>query len=614
MTSAEIRTKFLDFFAKRGHAILPSASLVPENDPSVLFNTAGMQPLVPYLLGAKHPAGTRLADVQKCVRTNDIEEVGDNTHNTFFEMLGNWSLGDYFKKEAISWSYEFITSKEEGLGLDPNRLYVTVFEGDENAPKDTESAEIWKSLGVPEHRIYFLAADKNWWSPGDNGPCGPDTEMYYDVTEKGLGDLDLAGFKKADDAQQVVEIWNDVFMQYEKKGGKVVGKLAQKNVDTGAGFERMVAVVQGKKSVFETDLFELVMHKLEDFTVLNDTRAKRIIADHIRTSVFLIGDGVTPSNTDQGYILRRLIRRAVRFADTLEMKHGSLYWLAGAVIETYKHAYPNLLVHEEVIKNEIDKEEQKFRETLEKGLVELSRRLEKHGALTGRDMFDLYQSFGFPPEVTKEVVGELAVENPDGTIGKIKIENEGEFEDFLKKHQEISRAGSSEKFKGGLADHSPMSVKYHTATHMLHQALRTVLGDHVSQKGSNITPERLRFDFSHGEKMTPEQIVAVENFINEKITEDLPVTWSEIPFEEAKARGALGVFEDKYEPIVKVYQVGPKVAGEKFFSCEICGGPHVEHTGELAMDPVTGAAKLKFKIQKEEAVSAGVRRIKAVLV
>ena len=610
----------MDFFAKRGHAIIPSASLVPENDPSVLFNTAGMQPLVPYLLGAKHPAGKRIADVQKCVRTQDIDEVGDNTHDTFFEMLGNWSLGDYFKEDAIKWSYEFLTSKEEGLGLDPARLYLTVFEGDENAPRDLESAQIWQSVGMPAHRIYYLPADKNWWSPGENGPCGPDTEMYYDMTEKGLGDLDLAGFKKADDAQQIVEIWNDVFMQYEKKGGKVVGKLSQKNVDTGGGLERMAMAAQKKTNIFETDLFSLIMHKMEDFTPLSDMRAKRIIADHVRTAVFLIGDGVTPSNTDQGYILRRLLRRAVRFADTLEMKHGSLYWLAGAVVETYKHAYPNLLVHEEAIKAEIDKEEQKFRETLDKGMTELGKRLEKQGKLTGKDMFDLYQSFGFPVEVTREVVSELSIQNADGTTGKIIIENEEEFDALIKKHQEVSRAGAEQKFKGGLADHSPMSVKYHTATHMLHQTLRMVLGDHVAQKGSNITPERLRFDFTHSQKMTPEEIAQVEKIINQKIAEDLPVTWSEIPFEEAKKKGALGLFEDKYEPIVKVYTVGPKVAGDAHFSCEICGGPHVEHTGELAMPSVgpsgetpDSSKRLSFKIQKEEAVSAGVRRIKAVL-
>ncbi len=613
LTSAEIRKRFLDFFAKRGHAIIPSASLVPENDPSVLFNTAGMQPLVPYLLGQKHPAGKRIADVQKCVRTQDIEVVGDNTHDTFFEMLGNWSLGDYFKKDAITWSYEFLTSREEGLGLDIKRLYVTVFAGDENAPRDEESADIWKSLGVPSDRIYYLPADKNWWSPGDNGPCGPDTEMYYDVTEAGLGDLDLDGFKKADDAQKIVEIWNDVFMEYEKKGGKVVGKLANKNVDTGAGLERMVMVIQKKTNIFETDLFELIMHKLEDFTVLNDLRAKRIIADHVRTAVFLIGDGVLPANTDQGYILRRLIRRAVRFADTLEMKHGSLYWLAGAVIETYKHVYTNLALNEELIKSEIDKEESRFRETLDKGMAELSHRLEKKGSLTGKDLFDLYQSFGFPPEVTKEVLSELAIQNEDGTTSQVAIENEAEYAELLVKHQEVSRAGAEQRFKGGLADHSPMSVKYHTATHMLHQALRMVLGDHVSQKGSNITPERLRFDFSHTAKMSPEEIKKVEDIINEKIGDDLPVTWSEIPFEDAKAQGALGVFEDKYEPIVKVYQVGPKEAGSKPYSLEICGGPHVEHTGELAQDHATGESKHHFKIQKEEAVAQGIRRIKAVL-
>ncbi len=591
MQSSEIRKRFLEFFAKRGHAIIPSASLVPENDASVLFNTAGMQPLVPYLLGQKHPLGTRLANVQKCVRTGDIDEIGDNTHATFFEMLGNWSLGDYFKEDAIKWSYELITSKDEGFGMDPKRLYVTVFEGDDNAPRDEESAQIWESLGVPKHRIYYLPADKNWWSPGDNGPCGPDTEMYYDVTEEGLGDMTLEQFKAADEKQQVVEFWNDVFMEYQKKDGAVIGKLSSKNVDTGAGFERFTMLLQGKKSIFETDIFELIMHKLSDFTVLEDVKPKRIIADHIRTAVFLIADGVTPSNTDQGYVLRRLIRRAVRYADVLQMKHGSLYWLAGAVIETYHQAYPYLSEKEKEIKDVIDKEESKFRETLEKGI----KVFEKHvadGKLSGADAFTLFASYGIPFEVTVELAKEKGV----------SVDEAG-FSTELVKHQEVSRAGAEQKFKGGLADHSTMSVKYHTATHMLHQTLRMVLGDHVLQKGSNITPERLRFDFSHPSKMTPEELAKVEEIINSKIAEALPVSWSEIPFEEAKAKNALGVFEDKYEPIVKVYQVGPKEVGNAPFSLEICGGPHVENTSELG----------KFKITKEEAVSAGVRRIKAIL-
>jgi alanyl-tRNA synthetase len=582
MESNEIRERFLRFFEKRGHAIIPSASLVPENDPSVLFNTAGMQPLVPYLLGETHPSGaTRLVDSQKCVRTNDIDEIGDNTHATFFEMLGNWSLGDYFKEETIKWSFEFLTSKEEGLGLDPDRLYVTIFEGDENAPRDEEALAIWKKY-IPENRIYFFGAKSNWWSPGDNGPCGPDTEMFYDVSEKGLGDMTKEEYMAADDRQDVVEIWNDVFMEYEKKDGKVVGKLKQKNVDTGSGLERVTMVVQGKNNIFETDLLSPILEKIPG----KDLRVKRIIADHIRTAVFMIADGVFPGSVDRGYVLRRLLRRAVRHADTLGMREVDI--LIGAVIEKYQEAYPYLKKEKSRIIEEVKQEEAKFRQTLSHGMKEF----EKISAqrISGKNAFDLYQSYGFPFEVTQELAKEKG----------ISVDEKG-FVEEMKKHQEISRQGSGQKFRGGLADHSEMSVRYHTATHLLHQALRIVLGEEAVQQGSNITPERLRFDFVHDTKMTDEQKKRVEDLVNKKIQEALSVKYEDLSMEEAKNRGAVGLFEEKYGDTVRVYQIGE--GGEKF-SVELCGGPHVKNTAELGY----------IKIIKEEACSAGVRRIKAVLV
>ena len=591
MTSSEIRKRFISFFEKRGHAVLPSASLVPENDPSVLFNTAGMQPLVPYLMGEKHPLGKRLVNVQKCVRTQDIEEVGDKTHDTFFEMLGNWSLGDYYKEEAIQWSYELLTSKEEGFGLDPNRLYITIFGGNEDAPKDTESFEIWKKY-VPEHRIYFLTwngkKEPNWWAAGDNGPCGPDTEMFYDVTEHGLGDMTKEEYLKADEEQKVVEIWNDVFMQYEKKDNKVIGTLKNKNVDTGSGLERIAMAIQGKDNIFETDLFVPLMEKIDEFTTVQNTVSKRILADHIRTSVFMIGDGVTPSNTDQGYILRRLLRRAVLHADKLQMKHGSLLWLSETVIEKYKDTYPELEERKETIKQEIDKEEQKFRKTLEKGMKEFERM--SGNDISGSEAFLLLSSYGFPIDLTKELAHEKG----------ISVDEKG-FEEEFKRHQELSRTGSEQKFKGGLSGSGEIETRYHTATHLLNAALREVLGNHVSQKGSNITSERLRFDFSHPEKMTDEQKRQVENLINQKIKEAHPVTFKEMPKEEAEKIGATHAFGDKYGDMVKVYSIGKEADG--YFSREFCGGPHVSNTSELGT----------FKILKEEAVSQGIRRIKAVL-
>jgi len=604
MTSQEIRRRYLDFFAKRGHAVIPSASLVPENDPTVLFNTAGMQPLVPYLLGKEHPLGKRLVNIQKCVRTGDIEEIGDNTHLTFFQMLGNWSLGDYFKKDAITWSYQFLTSKEEGLGLDPKRLYVTVFAGNEMTPKDTEAAEIWESVGVPKNRIYFKDASANWWPAVKGkdtwtGPTGPCSEMFYDLTPEGLGDLSPAEYDKADDEQKVVEIWNDVFMEFEKKDGKIVAPLSKKNVDTGAGFERMVAVLQGKNNVYDTDLFAPIMEKIDEFTSKNDTRARRIVADHIRTSVFLLSDGVLPSNTDQGYILRRLLRRAVRFADVLGMKHGSLFWIAETVIEKYGNDYTNLAEKREEIKKEIDAEESRFRKTLERGLKEFNTSVgtAKNGEVTEKELppaiaFELFTTYGFPFE--------LIVEEAQARGMTV---NKQEFQNRITAHQELSRQGAEKKFKGGLADHSDKVVQYHTATHLLHKALRDVLGEHVGQKGSNITGERLRFDFTHGQKMTDEEKKRVEDIVNTKIKEALPVNSVVLPREEAEKTGALHFFAEKYGEQISIYFIGNDLATA--YSKEYCGGPHVGNTNEL---------KGTFKIQKEEAVSAGVRRIKAVLV
>lgn len=576
LTGSEIRQRFLDFFKKRGHAVIPSASLVPENDPSVLFTTAGMQPLVPYLLGEPHPKGDMLVSVQKCVRTVDIDEIGDNTHGTFFEMLGNWSLGSYFKKEAIGWSYEFLTSQDEGLGLDPERLYITVFEGNEDAPQDTEAAEIWKQY-ISEDRIFYMDSESNWWSPGENGPCGPDTEMFYDLTPHGLGKLTKDEFIAADDRQDVVEIWNDVFMEYEKMNGKVVGKLAQKNVDTGSGLERIVAVVQGKDNIFETDMLAPICDVIHTSKVQTDQRAERIIVDHVRTSVFLISDGVLPSNTDQGYVLRRLIRRAVRYADQLGI--DGLSKVASKVIEVYSDAYPGLL--KEGIVDEIQKEENRFRETLKKGLKEFEK---------GTDPFVLFTTYGFPIELTKELAVEKGVEI-----------DEEDFQKQMKEHKERSRIGSEQKFKGGLADGSDEAVKYHTATHLLLQALKDVLGPDIEQKGSNITSQRLRFDFSYPEKVSNEHLEEIEKRVNDKIKENLPVQSIVMKKEEAIQTGAQHSFGEKYGDEVTVYYIGKDL--EHAYSKELCGGPHVGHTGELGM----------FKIIKEESVAAGIRRIKAIL-
>ena len=580
MKSEEIRRRFLEFFEKRGHKIIPSASLITPDEKGItnttLFNSAGMQPLIPYLLGKPHPFGRRLANVQKCLRTVDIDEVGDATHATFFEMLGNWSLGDpekpdgigagYFKEDAIKWSFELLTDRKEGFGLDPKRLYITVFEGDENSPKDAEAYQIWKKY-IPENRIYFLSAKSNWWEAGDNGPCGPDTEMFYDVTKEGLGDLTKAEFFQADEKRQVVEVWNDVFMEYEKRNGKVVGKLPQKNVDTGAGLERLAMVLQGVDNIYDTDIFAPLTAEAEKLT--DNVRDQRIIADHFRSAAALAADGVQPSNTDRGYILRRLIRKAAMKAG------GKMIDFAG---------WPELA--KQIIREEIGK----FSKTLKQGIKEFEKLSVGKKEISGNEVFLLFSSYGLPIDLTIELAKEkgLAVD-----VKSFEIE--------FKKHQELSRTGAGQKFKGGLADESELVVNYHTATHLLHQALHEVLGDKVSQKGSNITAERLRFDFAHLVKMTDEEKKKVEEIVNKKIAENLPVNKIILPKEEALKTGAYHSFNEKYGDQVSIYYIGENLANA--FSKEFCGGPHVINTGVLG----------KFKIIKEEAVAAGVRRIKAVL-
>lgn len=591
MTSSEVRKRFLDFFHKRGHTIIPSASLVPENDPTVLFNTAGMQPLVPYLMGRSHPSGNKLANIQKCVRTGDIDDTGDNTHLTFFEMMGNWSLGSYFKEEAIKYSYELLMDKKEGFGLDPKRLYITVFAGDENAPRDDEAARIWQSVGIPKNRIYFKGANANWWPAVKGkdtwtGPTGPCSEMFYDVTKEGLGDLNPEQQEKADNDQKIVEIWNDVFMEYEKRDGKIVGKLKQKNVDTGAGFERTCAVLQGKTNVFETDIFVPLMIVVSKLS--SDIRKQRIISDHIRTSTFMIADGVLPANTDQGYVLRRIIRRMVFNTDAQKLDRKSIENLVSVLTDMFGKIYSNLVPQKDFIINEISKEADKFTKALDQGLHEFEKIAKKN--ISGRDAFMLFSSHGFPIDMTVELA-----KNKGFTVDREGFDNE------FKKHQDLSRVGAEQKFKGGLGDTGEVSVKYHTATHLLHQALREVLGTHVSQKGSNITPERLRFDFTHTTKMTDEEKKKVEDIVNSKIKAALPVHRVELPKAEALKTGALHFFGDKYGDVVSVYYIGDST--DKAYSKEFCGGPHVENTGILGT----------FKILKEEAVSAGVRRIKAVL-
>ncbi len=577
MNSIDIRNKFLNFFKNREHKIIPSASLIPENDPSVLFNTAGMQPLVPYLLGQKHPMGTRLVDVQKCVRTGDIEDVGDNRHLTFFEMMGNWSLGDYFKEESIKWSFEFLTDKQEGLGLDKTRLYVTVFEGDENAPRDEEASLIWQKY-LPKNRIYYLPAKNNWWSAGDNGPCGPDTEIFYDTNEEKLGDLSHENFVEADNSGKVIEIWNNVFMQYEKKDGKVIGKLEKNNVDTGMGLERICMVSQGVKTVFETDLFtELILFIKKNSKVSNE-RLERILADHTRTAIFMIGDGVIPSNNGRGYVLRRILRRIIRFKDQI-CPELDLTKLSDLVINKYANFYTELNTNSKIIKQEITKEENKFRITLEKGLKEFEK---------GTDPFILFTTYGFPIELTEEMAKEKGI-----NLDRVDFENK------LKQHQELSRESSQGMFKGGLANNSEKTTKLHTAHHLLLVALQELISPDIKQKGSNITEERLRIDFNFDRKLTDEEKQKVEDWVNEKIKLKLKMVRREMPLEEAIKIGAQMEFGAKYPEIVSVYFAEDD--NGRIYSKEFCGGPHMEDISSLG----------HFKIIKEEAVASGIRRIKA---
>ncbi len=593
-TADELRTMFIEFFRAHGHAVIPSASVIPENDPSVLFTTAGMHPLVPYLLGETHPAGKRLTDAQKCIRTGDIDEVGDASHLTFFEMLGNWSLGDYFKKEAIAMSWEFMTSPEY-LGLDPNMLAFSVFAGDENAPRDEESFALWQEMGVPKERIFFLPKENNWWAPGPVGPCGPDSEMFLIMRDEPCG----PDCSPACDCGRYLEFWNNVFMEFNKqKDGQLV-KLPKPNVDTGMGLERTLCVLNGVKSVYDTPLFTDILEKIAALTGAKygsddtTTRAFRIIADHIRTSTFMLGDahGITPSNVDQGYVLRRLIRRAVRYGIRLGAPDGFTAEIAKVVIAKYAHVYPELQANAAFIADQLVMEEQRFARTLKQGEKEFDKivqSIEKYNLprqIDGKRAFKLYDTYGFPIEMTQERAAEH----------NLPVDVDG-FAEHFKQHQLLSQAGAEQRFKGGLADTGENTAKLHTATHLMHAALRKVLGDEVAQKGSNITAERLRFDFSFGRRMTDEEIAEVQRLVNVAIAADVPVDCAEMSVDEAKAQGAIGLFESKYGDVVKVYTMGA-------FSKEICGGPHAHRTGELG----------SFTIQKEESSSAGVRRIKAVI-
>ena len=651
--AADLRRLYLKFFESKGHAVIPSASVIPENDPTVLFTTAGMHPLVPYLLGAKHPMGNKLTDVQKCIRTGDIDEVGDASHCTFFEMMGNWSLGAYFKKDAIHWSWEFLTG-EEWLGLDPEKLAFSVFAGDEKAPRDDEAAGYWKECGVKDDHIFYLNAKHNWWGPaGTTGPCGPDTEMFVIKDQPPCG----PDCSPACSCGRYLEIWNDVFMQYNKQADGTFPPLEQKNVDTGMGLERTIGVLLGAKTVYETDLFSDIIKKIEELSgkkyAADDeyTRSFRIIADHMRTATIIIGDdrGVTPSNVDQGYVLRRLIRRSVRHGMKLEMPEGMTAEIAKVVVNQYKDVYPELKRNEEHIVSQLILEEERFQKTLKQGMKEFDKLIFNIGRMTnavkpvidaikegadfapaadaaakqlpprpeyqaliallkdktdkdallkeaetfianlnvidGRSAFKLYDTYGFPIEITTELAAEKG----------LTVDEKG-FQERFKQHQETSHAGAEQRFKGGLADNTEETAKLHTATHLLHAALRKVLGDEVAQKGSNITAERLRFDFSFSRKMTPEEIKEVERLVNESIKGAAEVVCEEMTVPEAKAKGAIGLFESKYGERVKVYTMGE-------YSMEICGGPHAKNTGDL----------VSFKIKKEEASSAGVRRIKAVI-
>ena len=568
MKAIEIRNKYLNFFKNHGHVVIPSAPVIPENDPSVLFTTAGMQPLVPYLLGEPHPAGTRLTDYQKCVRTNDIDEVGDNRHLTYFEMLGNWSLGDYFKEESIQMSYDFLTKE---LGIPVEKLSVTCFAGDEDCARDEVTASCWKKAGIPEERIYYFGKDDNWWIAGETGPCGPDTEMFYDTGKPKCS----PECNPSCGCGKYVEIWNNVFMEFYKDENGKYSKLKQHNVDTGLGLERMTMLLQGKETPFETELFAPIMDKLVELQKVDNIASRRIVAEHLRSSMMIICDGGRPSNVDRGYILRRLIRRMVRHMNKLQISLDELSTLIDINVENLKEMYPALEAN---------------KETLEKGEKEFAKEVgqvkeQGENIVPGKVVFRLYDTYGFPPEVTEE----LATENG------MKIDKEG-FDKLFKEHQEKSRAGSEQKFKGGLASTGEMETKYHTATHLLNAALKQVLGSHVHQRGSNITAERMRFDFSHPAKMTDEEKQKTEDLVNEWITEAIPVEHLEMKKDDAIKMGAEAMFIEKYGDIVSVYKIGD-------VSIELCGGPHVSNTSELG----------HFKIKKEESSSSGIRRIKAIL-
>jgi alanyl-tRNA synthetase len=594
MTADTLREMYLSFFKEKGHAVISGASLIPENDPSVLFTTAGMHPLVPYLMGEPHPAGTRLCNCQTCIRTGDIDAVGDASHLTFFEMLGNWSLNDYFKEEAIAFSHEFLTSPAY-LGFDPGVLHVTVFAGNAVAPRDAESIAIWRKLGIPDERIVPLPETDNWWGiPGGSGPCGPDTEMFVDTGKAACSPACRPGCS----CGKFFEIWNDVFMQYRGTPDGRCEPLGRHNVDTGMGVERTVAMLQGKASVFETELFAPVVAVLEEQSGRrmdaspDVTRAFRVVSDHLRSAVFILGDvhGILPGNLGQGYVLRRLIRRSVRYGKQLGLAPGFTRAVAEAVIAAYAQVYGGLLNNRAAVLDALTAEEEKFEKTLSRGMGELDKVLEnmaRHGQteLSGRVAFRLYDTCGFPLEFTQEICAERGV----------TVDTAG-FDKAFAKHRAVSKQGADRAFKGGLADGSDATTRLHTATHLLHKALQIVLGNHVAQKGSNITPERLRFDFSHAEKMTPEQIAEVERIVNEQIERDLPVTFETMTLDEARASGATALFSGKYGEQVKVYAVGD-------YSKEVCGGPHVRRTGALG----------RFRIRKEESSSAGVRRIRAVL-
>ncbi|HEX3095868.1 MAG TPA: alanine--tRNA ligase [Patescibacteria group bacterium] len=595
ITAQELRNKWLKFFEEKGHTIIPSASLVPENDPSVLFTMAGMFPLVPYLMGQEHPGGTRVANVQKCIRTIDIDEVGDNTHLTFFEMLGNWSFGDYFKDEAIEWSYEFLTS-EKWLNIPLDRLAFSVFAGDNDAPFDEESYKKWLALGIPEARVAKLPKEDNWWIAGTTGPCGPDTEMFYWIDD---GTPAPESFQETHDDPRWVEIWNDVFMQFEKKSDGTLEPLAKQNVDTGMGLDRVIAVLNGHKSVYDTEfwkgMFEVIGVQNEIMTN-DEVRKARIVADHIRASVFIAADGVEPSNKERGYILRRLLRRAMVYARQLNLQDKWLEGLIERVVAEYGEAYPELSTNDQKLFASILGEQKKFGATLEKGLKEFYKMLKRSETLTtingitGKEAFDLYQTFGFPIELTRELIQDAGL-----TV------NQQEFEDEFKRHRDLSRTASAGTFKGGLADHSDIVVRYHTATHLLQKALRDVLGPDVWQKGSNITAERTRFDFTYPQKMTDEQKKQVEDLVNKWIQLDAKMEQEMMPLEKAQELGAIGLFGEKYADTVSIYTATDKDGN--VISREFCGGPHVTHTNLVG----------KFRIAKEEAVSAGVRRIKGVI-